>query len=54
VFTYGCEALSLTLGEEHRLTVIEKGHLGKCGIVGPANQGGCIIRCVGNLADEKL
>jgi hypothetical protein len=23
-------------------------------IVGPANQGGCIIRCVGNLADEKL
>jgi hypothetical protein len=25
-----------------------------CTIVGPANQGGCIIRCVGNLADEKL
>jgi hypothetical protein len=24
------------------------------GIFGPANQGGCIIRCVGNLADEKL
>jgi hypothetical protein len=24
------------------------------GIVGPVNQGGCIIRCVGNLADEKL
>jgi hypothetical protein len=23
-------------------------------IVGPVNQGGCIIRCVGNLADEKL
>jgi hypothetical protein len=23
-------------------------------IVGPANQTGCIIRCVGNLADEKL
>jgi hypothetical protein len=24
------------------------------GIVGPAIQGGCIIRCVGNLADEKF
>jgi hypothetical protein len=22
--------------------------------VGPANQGGCIIRCVGNIEDEKL
>jgi hypothetical protein len=24
------------------------------GIVGPANQNGCIILCVGNLTDEKF
>jgi hypothetical protein len=23
-------------------------------IVGPANQNGCIVLCVGNLADEKF
>jgi hypothetical protein len=27
---------------------------GVCGIVGPANQNGCIILSVGNLANEKL
>jgi hypothetical protein len=29
-------------------------HSGKSSIVGPANQGGCIIRSVGNLVDEKF
>jgi hypothetical protein len=39
---------------EHQLRRVGKPIPQHSFIVGPANQGGCIIRCVGSLADEKF
>jgi hypothetical protein len=38
----------------YNLIIMRSMHEVRGYIAGPANQGGCIIRCVGNLEDEKL